>query len=236
MIQKGDTESISDGRFDGVLWCRPDFTEASLESIQASSVPVVMMHAPPGAVPGVSAFCADNHGALRQAVQHLASLNHRHVAFAIDPWNEKTVEGQVRAEAFLEAAKRCSFWNPEILVIDRNVQDLSRYARSDRPHTALICFSDDLAGFVLTACQELGIDVPNELSVVGFDSSSFCESTKPRLTSISQPVERMALDATNHLLSLIFQSAEGVPPSPIVSQIYDCGLEIRDSTGPPAIS
>jgi len=75
--------------------------------------------------------------------------------------------------------------------------------------------------------------VPHDLSVVGFDSSSFCESTKPRLTSVNQPVESMAYAATLHLLSLIREVAEGTPPSPTVSSIYDCGLDVRESTAPP---
>jgi len=86
---------------------------------------------------------------------------------------------------------------------------------------------------VLTACHRHGVTVPRDLSVVGFDSSSFCDSTKPRLTSVNQPVERMAFAATNHLLTLIREVADGTPPSPTVSSIYDCGLDIRETTAAP---
>ncbi len=232
LIQGGDAGSISDGRFDGVLWCRPDLTEASLETIQESSVPVVMMHAPPGSVPGVPTFCADNDGAMRAVVAHLTELGHRRLAFAIDPVSEHTVEGRARREAFRVAARNAGLPEPAALVLSE-MGELARYAEGDGPHTALVCFSDDLAGQVLAACDRLGVSVPRDLSVVGFDSSSFCEGTKPRLTSVNQPVERMAHAATTHLLALVREGSEGSPASPTVSSIYDCGLDVRESTAPP---
>ena len=225
LIQGGDAGSISDGRFDGVLWCRPDFTEASLEEIQQSSVPVVMMHAPAGSVPGVPTFCADNDAAMRAVVRHLRDLGHERLAFAIDPVNEHTVEGRARRSAFFDAVGMPC----DVLVWDESCPGIERYARNDAPHTALVCFSDTVAGAVLKACDRAGVGVPRDLSVVGFDSSSFCEGTKPRLTSVNQPVERMAHAATAHLLSLIRESVEG----PAVSSVYECGLDVRDSTAPP---
>jgi LacI family transcriptional regulator len=234
LILGGDAGSISDGRFDGVLWCRPDFTDASVEEIQNSSVPVVMMHAPPGSVSGVPTFCADNDGAMRIVVRHLANLGHRLIAFVIDPINEHTVEGRIRRDAFMNAAFAAGI-TPDVLVWDEGRHDVADYKSQNAPHTALVCFSDTLAGWVLEACQDIGVSVPYDLSVVGFDSSSFCEGTKPRLTSVNQPVEQMAFAATSHLLTLIKETAQGTPPTPIVSSIYDCGLDIRESTARPRL-
>lgn len=232
LIHGDNAESISDGRFDGVLWCRPDFTEASLDDIQNSTVPVVMMHAPPGSVPGVATFCADNVAAMRTVVKHLSQLGHKKVAFVTDPVNAHTVEGLDRSEAFLSAALRSGIAG-EILVWDSSYKALEAYVDGKGPHSAVVCFSDTVAGGVLKACDQFGVSVPRDLSVVGFDSSTFCERTKPRLTSVNQPVERMAYMATTHLLSLIREVTEGLPSSPTVSSIYDCGLDVRESTAPP---
>ena len=208
-----DAGSVSDGRFDGVLWCRPDFTEASIENIQNSTTPIVILHAPPGAVPGVPSLCADNDGAMAAVVKHLTDLGHERMAFVVDAITEPTVEAQV-------------------LVWEEAMPELEDYVGVSRPHTALVCFSDSMAGQVLHRARELGISVPRDLSVVGFDSSPFCETTIPRLTSVSQPVEEMAATATNLLLQLISDANEGVAPGPVISSIYDCGLDIRESTGP----
>jgi LacI family transcriptional regulator len=231
LIQDGDPGFVSDGRFDGVLWCRPDMTEESVSALQFASVPVVMMHAPPGTVLGVPTFCADNEGAMRRVVSHLVGLGHENIAFVIDPVSEHSVEGQARMQALRTAARRADLPEPDVIVLPLDHSILARYARADAPHTALVCFSDELAGFVLASCARMGVDVPGHVSVVGFDSSPLCDTVSPRLTSVRQPVEQMAFEATNHLLSLIRAAEEDPTPTTSFSTIYDCLLDVRESTG-----
>ncbi len=232
LMRSGDADFISDGRFDGLLWCRPDLSEASASTLQHASIPIVMMHAPPGTVLGVPTFCADNDGAMRRVVSHLIGLGHERLAFVIDPVSEHSVEGQARAEALRSAVRRAGLPEPDLIVLDTDHRILGEYAKPDAPHTALVCFSDELAGFVLRSCERLGTKVPEHISVVGFDSSPLCETTVPRLTSINQPVERMAFDATTHLLALV-RAAEGEEQAnAVTSTLYDCQLDVRDSTGP----
>lgn len=229
--QGSDAQFVSDGRFDGVLWCRPDFTEASLKHIQNSAVPIVMLHAPPGSVAGVPTLCADNESAMRAVIAHLTELGHERIAFIIDPITAPTVEGRARVRAFQVAAERMEAVT-DVFVWEHRADEVAAYKSPSAPHTALVCFSDAVAGQVLLACQRHGISVPGDISVVGFDSSSFCEGTKPRLTSVNQPVEEMAFAATRHLLDLIRNANEGKAATPTVSTVYDCGLDVRESTGP----
>lgn len=233
MIEPGKADNISDGRFDGVLWCRPDFSDGCGEAIRTANVPVVMMHAPPGSILGVPTFCADNDSAMMRVADHLHALGHKRLAFVIDPVSVKSVEGQARSQALAAAATRLGLAKPTVIVLPRDDHSaLTCYAAPDRPHTALVCYSDELAGTVLVTCDRLGVAVPRELSVVGFDSSWFCERTLPRLTSVNQPVERMAYEATSHLITLIRNLEDDKGPTTTVSSIYDCELDIRESTGP----
>ncbi len=232
LVQHSQDGLISDGRFDGVLWCRPDFSEASLDGLRHSSTPVVMMHAPPGSAPGVPTFCADNEGAYQLVVQHLVGLGHKRIGFVIDPVNEHTAEGRFRAASYASAMAAVGL-ESALLVWDYEAKELETYVGKDRPYTALAAFSDTLAGHLLTRCARLGILVPHDLSIVGFDSSSFCDRTSPRLTSINQPVELMAREATNYLLNRIDKRREGVEETDMAASIYPCRLDIRDSTAPP---
>jgi LacI family transcriptional regulator len=234
LVQHSQDGLVSDGRFDGVLWCRPDFTEASLDGLRHSSTPVVMMHAPPGSAPGVPTFCADNEGALRQVVQHLVGLGHERIGFVIDPVNEHTAEGRVRAAAYAAAMAEANL-KSDVLVWDYEAKELEGYASKSRPHTALATFSDTLAGHLLSRCARLGILVPHDLSIVGFDSSTFCDRTSPRLTSINQPVELMAREATNYLLGLIDRKRDGRDEVEVAASVYPCRLDIRDSTSRPIL-
>ncbi|HWA84216.1 MAG TPA: LacI family DNA-binding transcriptional regulator [Fimbriimonadaceae bacterium] len=233
LVQHSEEGAISDGRFDGILWCRPDFTASSVEGIRHSSIPVVMMHAPPGSASGIPTFCVNNPGALRLVVEHLVRLGHKRIGFVIDPVNEHTAEGRTRVSAFRDAMDEVGL-KGDVLVWDYDCAGLEAYASDDAPHTALACFSDTLAGHLLAACQRLRIRVPEDLSIVGFDSSSFCESTTPRLTSVFQPVERIARDATTYLLGLISEQGKGNQGLLPVSSLYDCSLDVRDSTSRPS--
>lgn len=229
MIEDGDTRSISDGRFDGVLWCRPDFDEASLEAIRTATIPVVMVHAPAGSVPGVPTFCADNDAAMKMAVEHLKSLGHSNLAFLNTPVDQVTAEGKARRRAF-ESATIDLGVGSEAIVWDQSDLDIRKALLVERKITAVICFSDTLAGQLLDTCLKQGVEVPTELSVIGFDSSSFCDRTQPKLTSINQPVEEMVGLATKHLLSLIRDTNEGSSSKPGISFLFDCGLDVREST------
>jgi LacI family transcriptional regulator len=93
----------------------------------------------------------------------------------------------------------------------------------------VIVVSEVLAGIVLREAAQERLWLPDQLSVVGFDSTAFCESTVPRLTAISQPLAAMAYDAVACLIDDRAMFAKG----DIVSRVFPCGLDVRDSTGPP---
>lgn len=231
LARAGDARRIEDGRFDGVLWCRPDFTEASVDYFERSTVPVVMMHAPPGSSTSVPTFTADNDKAMDRVVEHLTALGHERIGFVIDHVTAPTAEGRARSNAFLRAsAKRGVFG--EVLLWHWTCEELDAYAGGGA-HTALAVYSDTHAGCILTRAAQLGIRVPEDLSVVGFDSSAFCEGTKPRLTSVNQPVERMAFEATQCLLNLIHSERSPSRSVHFEPVLYDCELDIRDSTASP---
>jgi LacI family transcriptional regulator len=231
LARAGDARRIEDGRFDGVLWCRPDFTEASVDYFARSSVPVVMMHAPAGSSSSVPTFTADNDKAMDRVVRHLVELGHESIGFVVDCVTAPTAEGRARSNAFLKAVAEHGVFG-EVLIWRWDSEELAAYVGGG-PHTALSVYSDSHAGCILTRAAQLGIRVPDDLSVVGFDSSEFCEGTKPRLTSVNQPVERMALEATQCLLNLIHSERSQSHSVLFDPVLYDCELDIRQSTAHP---
>jgi LacI family transcriptional regulator len=169
-----------------------------------------------------------------QVVRHLKDLGHRRIVFAVDTVNEFSMEIRERAAAFRRAARKLRLPAEVLVWPEEPAEALAAYKGADRPHTAIAAYSDFFAGRILEGCQAHGIRVPEELSLVGFDSTPFCETTSPRLTAVSQPVERMAFEATTHLLALIEGDLPDWAGSPD-SRIYGCGLDLRDSTAPPAL-
>jgi DNA-binding LacI/PurR family transcriptional regulator len=93
--------------------------------------------------------------------------------------------------------------------------------------TALICGSDILALGAVRAARRLGLDVPRDVSVVGYDDSAFMNYTDPPLTTLRQPIEAMARAA----VTLLVNQISGAQPTPR-ELLHEPELVVRGSTGP----
>jgi LacI family repressor for deo operon, udp, cdd, tsx, nupC, and nupG len=176
-------------------------------------------------------FSTDDHDAMSIAVSHLAQLGHEKIGLAIGPARyvpaARKREGFVAAvrEVFglgIEAADRCI---AEGLF---TVEGGAAAARQllDRGMTAIVCGSDLMALGAVRAARELGLDVPGDVSVVGFDDSRLIQFLDPPLTTVRQPVAAMAGAAVSALVDAI----DG-RPVPSQEYLYKPELVLRGSTG-----
>ncbi len=94
--------------------------------------------------------------------------------------------------------------------------------------TAAFCFSDQMALGMLAACRDLGIRVPEDFSIVGFDDLASSRYLNPPLTTISQPMREIGMRAVKLLLAII----EGVDVPH--QQTLEFSLMLRGSTAAPA--
>ena len=97
--------------------------------------------------------------------------------------------------------------------------------RPDRP-TAIFCFSDEMAMGVIAAARRRGLQIPKDLSVVGFDDIRFAECFDPPLTTVAQPMRAIG-EGTVHLLLQILQGGHATPDSITLPH----ALQVRESTG-----
>ena len=93
--------------------------------------------------------------------------------------------------------------------------------------TGIICASDPLALGVIRAVRRARLDVPGDVSVVGFDDSAFMTCTDPPLTTVRQPIEAMG----RAVVTLLAQQIEGAPPGSD-ELLFEPELVVRGSTGP----
>jgi DNA-binding LacI/PurR family transcriptional regulator len=125
---------------------------------------------------------------------------------------------------------------PVVLHLDRDVEDERVGAARelltgpDRP-TAVICFSDSLAADVLRAAADLGLRVPTELSVVGFDDSSLALRLSPALTTVTQDVVAKGTLAAAELIKAVRRRRAGEPER-ARHHLLPTELVVRESTGP----
>jgi len=174
----------------------------------------------------------DNAAGLRLAVEHVVGLGHRRLAFV---QGGRTGDGLERREAFLGAVRQHGLRVPpeHVPVVGNTFAATAaaaeRLLQGSRRPTAILASTDVAAIGALKAASRVGLRVPSDLSVVGFDDIPLTEITVPSLTTLHQPLQELSQRALAQLLDLICQPQEMsyrllvVPPT----------LVVRDSTGPP---
>jgi DNA-binding LacI/PurR family transcriptional regulator len=211
----------------------------ALDSVRARGLPLVVVDQP--LLPGVARIgCPDRLGAAL-AARHLVELGHRR--FGIFAASSRITPGGGPVPAgstavFHDTRERLAGYLGELepaSVIVEEAAGLSvesaltgafaLLGRTPRP-TALLCMSDQLALAVLAAAGQLGIDVPADLSVVGFDDSPPASWSAPPLTTIRQDLAAKGRIAGELVLRLL---AGGSVPSPSEVPV---SLVVRGSTGP----
>lgn len=197
------------------------------------AVPVVAVdpHTGPEGTPTVD---SDNTTGAREAVEHLLELGHRriaHLAGRADLESARLRELGYRQA--LEAAGiavdpalvRVGGYRPDLA--DAPARELLDPASGERP-TAVFAANDLSAIHLMEVARELGLRVPEDLSVVGFDNIPESWSSVPPLTTVAQPLHRMGAEALRMLLALL----EGGSPEP--HRRLPTSLVRRASTAPPA--
>ena len=94
--------------------------------------------------------------------------------------------------------------------------------------TAIIASNDDMAAGAIVAARELGLDVPRDVSVVGFDDSPIASQTWPPLTTMRQPISEMASAAALSLIDHVAEEAKGSR-----HREFDCEIVVRESLAAP---
>jgi LacI family transcriptional regulator len=163
--------------------------------------------------------------------RYLASLGHKRIAFITGDPNHTAVAN--RFLGYEDGLRQSGLKYSERLVFagDNSIASgeagaAKLLARRQRP-TAIFAANDDMAAGVIRVADRLDINVPGQLSVAGCDDSALASQINPALTTIRQPLARMAERAT---LALI--SDAGDDSSAQGTEIVPGLLQIRESTGP----
>lgn len=231
MSRSEDPRQIDNGRFDGVVWCKVVSDPKVIAALSDLHIPAVALNTPPPYEKGnVSYVSCDNEGGIRQAVEYLAGMGHTRIGFVYERSCLDVLETRVRMQGLVDTCQDLGLEShpSDLLGWGDFAEEFAEWWAAGPEVTALVCRSDRIAGGILERAQRIGVNIPYDLSIVGFDSSQYCELTKPRLTAVYQPVEQMAARATQLLIDRIQN-----PTQETVSIVYPCGLDIRDTTAPP---
>ncbi|MGE8221574.1 LacI family DNA-binding transcriptional regulator [Stenotrophomonas geniculata] len=179
---------------------------------------------------GIPSVHIDNAAAARAVMDHLYGLGHERIAVvggpSDNPLHQQRMEG-VRAAAKARGRLRQLGIVPGDFSLQSGHAAAQGLLASAAAPTAIFCFSDQMALGALAACRDLGIRVPDELSIVGFDDLASSRYLTPPLTTIRQPMREIGERAVSLLLAIIEQV--DVP----LQQTLDFSLMLRGSTAAP---
>jgi LacI family transcriptional regulator len=223
---------LSRGMVDGLLIVLPRGLPDYVEQLRTDRFPFVLIDYDDDA-PGCSVVNASNHRGTRDAIRYLVGLGHRRIGFITGRDNVGATHARLAGYREEMAAAGLVVRPADVLTGDfmeerGHAAGIEMLTRPDRP-TAIFASSDMAAFGVMRAADDLGIDVPGGLSVVGFDDLPEAARVNPALTTVRQPLREMGRVAVNQLLGRLDDPRQA--PARIV---LDTELIVRASTAPPA--
>jgi LacI family transcriptional regulator len=217
-------------RVDGVAVLTFGMEDELLDHLRFRNLPLVFIDVGPKA-PRVSNIRVDYSHGIRQAVQHLAALRHERIGFVSGPL--KLLSALARRHAFEESMRELGIpVRPEFIVQGNHQLEGGKLALQtlhklrEQP-TALLCSNDLTAIGVMRQAFELGIPVPQQLSIVGFDDTRLADFMIPPLTTVQMSQKELATLAFRAL----FEEVKREIPSPEGTEYHlRTQLVLRSST------
>jgi LacI family transcriptional regulator len=206
---------------DGLVIASSRMTDSALRMVAKQKAVVLLNRS----IPEANCVLNDAERGIRRAVEHLASLGHDRITYVAGPetsWSDGMRWRSLRQSAAglgLEA-RRLGPYEPTVLA---GLTAALRVAETDA--TAVQAYNDQLAIGIVKGLSRLGIPVPEQVSVVGFDNIIFDELVEPQLTTIASPLYRMGFTGVQNCIAV----AQGARTSgrPLVLPVR---LVVRRST------
>jgi DNA-binding LacI/PurR family transcriptional regulator len=227
-----------DVAMDGAIVYICDPASPDIAWLERRGLPLVSVDRDPS--PTAPSVNVDDRGGARAAAQHVVDLGHTRVgiltldkSYAVDDVPTENRPARERMAGWLEVLEtvgitpvvQAARYRPRL-----SVEDIARdlLDRPERP-TAVLCFSDAFAAATIRVATGLGLRVPDDLSVVGYDDSPLATTVDPPLTTVHQEVASKGQEAVRALMALMGPDR----PASAERVLLPTRLVVRDSTAPP---
>jgi LacI family transcriptional regulator len=226
-------ERLMPSATDGSLLILPSETRAELRQLKQRGRPMVVIDPSTPVDEDIPVVTAANWSGAKMATEHLIALGHRRIGLISGPkdWNASVDRLAGYHSALLAAglpilpalAQEADF------KIEGGQRAAHRLLALPEPPTAIFAMNDNMALGVMRAAVERGLEVPRDLSVVGFDDVELASVAYPALTTVIQPLQEIGRIAA----TLLYRQIDGQPLD--ASRIeLSTRLVVRDSTAPPS--
>lgn len=215
---------------DGLILATARRHDPSIDALAAAGFPFVMVNRHTDTNAGNAVMPDDYDGAIK-AVEHLYALGHRHIAHIYG--SDEMSTGHLRRVGYEEGMRRHNLPIDPKLIVSGSFREQGGYEAMQRlltlaqPPTAVFAVNDLAAVGATRALEERGLQVPRDVSVVGFNDLSTVVGPSRQLTTLHFPLHEMGRAAGERLLAEL--SSE---PHMTESLVIPVELLVRESTGP----
>jgi LacI family transcriptional regulator len=239
VVEERDIRTLLQFQVDGVVYATMYHRVVTLPGVLAG-VPTVVLDSEV-TDPTVPSVVPDEVAGGRAAVQELLQAGHRRIGFCTNVDDVPATHG--RLHAYRECLAEAGIAFDETLVLADVSEGDGGYrtarallGREVRP-TALFCYNDRMAMGAYRAAAELGLRIPTDVSIVGFDNQELiAENLYPALTTVALPHYEMGAWAVEQLIALVDRDQDAAPdaaPDAVQPLRMTCPLVRRDSVAPP---
>ncbi len=229
---KAWTEQVLARRPTGVIAVFSELTVAQQSQFAARAIPLVVLDPTGEPLHETPSVGATNWNGGLAATRHLLDLGHRRIAMVCGPVEWPCCRARLDGYRAAMDAARVPV-GPDLvristLYVEGGLRDGLELLRRPDPPTAIFTANDLQALGIYEAARQLGVRIPQDLSVVGFDDLSFTQWSGPPMTTVRQPLVQMGAAAAD----LVLELASGRQPDSNRIELATT-LVIRQSTAPP---
>ncbi len=211
-LQDSVLKAIPYAAVDGFIVCGLETDRGEVAELERRDIPFVLIDS--DAYDGAPSVEVDDRGGARDVARYLLDLGHRRLAvLSMDPGPDVAVRGYRgplgrRMAGITDALATVGMTLGDVRLAEVPVTRTDGYRATrdlmaDDPPTAILALSDVLAYGAIDALQDLGLDVPKHVSVTGFDDLAESAWSRPRLTTVRQPIVTKGRTAADFLISAI---------------------------------
>lgn len=216
-------------RVDGIIWFSPRNRAKLKEVTEKRKVPVVIITPEPGDREHHTVYINDARGAY-EAVCHLLRLGHRRIGYIAEP--DEPGVSQERMRGYRWALEEFGLEPDPSLIVRGTFREGSGsqavdyfFRELDKAPTAIFAANDLMAIEAMSRLRSMGLDVPKDVAVVGFDDIKMAALAGIDLTTVAQPKQEMGREAALMLIEAI------ADPSKVRRVVFTPYLVIRKSCG-----
>ena len=225
--EKDAVEFLISRNCDALIMHAEALSDEYLLELNESKLPIALVNRQ---VDGLSEACTtlDYEKGGYIATRHLFELGHKNIAYISGPIVKR--DAKLRLEGHKRALSEAGLSTNSELIFEGNYTEgdgklgLLELMARDLPFSALVCANDCMASGAISCARDLGMRLPHDLSIVGFDDAVFAHHIFPRLTTVSNPVANMAEMSAKYILNKVYGQSNEIKLS------FEPELIVREST------